>query len=53
MTLSVCISCGRYWTHNAGTSNYAIITRCCPDCIARLLPVMGNLLLLMTRKETS
>lgn len=40
MTASKCQRCGHYWSHNTGTQVFSLITRFCPDCLARMLPLL-------------
>jgi len=40
---SRCIRCGQYWAYTSGPlTNFKIITKWCPDCVAVVLPVMGR-----------
>lgn len=43
MTGVKCQRCGHFWS--IGTNNpdlFKAITRLCPDCIAKALPIMGS-----------
>lgn len=38
-----CTSCGHYWAHNSGARDrFAAITRICPTCIAKRLPILDG-----------
>jgi predicted nucleic acid-binding Zn-ribbon protein len=34
-----CLRCGHYWASQANPDQYACITRFCPDCVAKYIPV--------------
>ena len=42
MTCAKCQRCGHYWAFTANSTLFAVITRICPDCITKALPVMGT-----------
>lgn len=50
MTGAKCQRCGHYWAFTANSTLFAVITRICPDCIPRALPVMGTAPAPLTRK---
>lgn len=43
MFAELCTSCSHYWAHNSGVRDrFAAITRICPTCISKRLPVLDG-----------
>ncbi|WAA19764.1 hypothetical protein SEA_SHWETA_43 [Mycobacterium phage Shweta] len=42
MSAAKCRRCGRYWSFMGNPDLFAVITKFCPECIARVLPLMGS-----------
>lgn len=43
MTSTKCQRCGNYWSiqHNNPDACFTVINRFCPECVARVIPLMG------------
>ncbi|AEL19967.1 hypothetical protein CL81_gp45 [Mycobacterium phage Charlie] len=41
MSAAKCQRCGRYWSFSCNPDLFQVITKLCPLCIAKALPVAG------------
>ncbi len=41
MTAAKCRRCQRYWSFTVNPDKFDAITKWCPDCIAKILPIAG------------
>ena len=46
MDVQQCTSCNQYWANNSGPRHtFELVTRVCPDCVGRRLPVVDKVVL--------
>lgn len=43
MTAVKCAGCKRFWSFALHIEDFRIITKFCPDCVAKTFPIMGGL----------